>query len=58
MIVTKCDICKKEIKGDAVYVSVGEYRLATESLCLKCGKPVADALNKIKNNKNGKQKRK
>jgi len=58
MFVTKCDICEKEIKGDAVYISVGRYRFSAESLCLKCGKPVADALNKIKDNKNGKQKRK
>jgi len=59
MLITKCDICNKEIKGEAVFASIGKY-FSTQAFCLKCGKPVADFLNKqSKNNKkkNGKQKK-
>lgn len=60
MLVTKCDICKREIKGEIVLAGIGIYPVR-QSFCLKCGKPVADFLNEKLNNKkikNGKQKRK
>ena len=58
MLVHKCDICKKEIKKDeAVFASVGSF-LSNQIFCLKCGKPVADFVNKLNKKENGKQKRK
>jgi len=57
MLVRKCDTCRREIKGEAVFASTGQYS-SNQSFCLKCGKPVLNFLNKIKKNKNGKQKRK
>jgi len=59
MLVTKCDICKKEIKKEAVFVSVGGSLLSNnQSFCLKCGQPVVNFLGKVNKDKNGKQKRK
>ncbi|MDP3730898.1 MAG: hypothetical protein Q8R34_00110 [bacterium] len=58
MLVTKCDICKKEIKGETTYASMSGY-WDRRAFCSKCGKPVTDFLNKYRNiinNKNGKQK--
>jgi len=41
MFVTKCDICKKEIKDRETSVSVGVGRiLPNQALCGPCGKPV------------------
>ncbi len=57
MLVTKCDICKKEIKKEAIFASIGGF-LSNQAFCLNCGKPVLNFLKKINKNKNGKQKRK
>ena len=46
MRITKCDLCKKSIKGEAVNAGVGFYRRA--ELCVSCGKPVLDFLNRHK----------
>ena len=56
MIVTKCDICKKEIRGEAVIADFNKH-FSTQTFCLKCGKPVADFLNKLKKNKYEKRKK-
>lgn len=58
MLVTKCDKCKKEIKGERVLAGVGKSFLSSQSFCLKCGKPVVDFMNKLNKEENGKQKRK
>ena len=59
MLVNKCDICKKEIKDKAVFASVGSSFLLNQmTFCLKCGKPVADFVNKLNKKENGKQERK
>ena len=58
MLVTKCDICKKETKKQTVFASVGSSFLSNQAFCLKCGEPVVKFLEKINNKKNGKQKRK
>lgn len=50
---TKCGICKKEVKDRKQVVFAGVY-LSQNSFCEKCGKPVAKFLNKV-NKKNGKQ---
>ena len=57
MFVTKCDICEKEIKGDAVLADVGRS-ISRQAFCLECGKPVLKFLNKVEKKKNGKQKTK
>lgn len=57
MLVTKCDICKKEIEKEVVFASVGRF-LSNQAFCLKCGQPVIKFLEKINNKKNGKRKRK
>ena len=57
MLVTKCDVCKKEIKKESVFASVGSSFLSNQSFCLECGKPVVKFLNMV-NKKSGKQKRK
>ena len=46
MNLTKCDICKKGIKGDPVKAGIGFW--VQEDFCLKCGKPVLDFLKKYK----------
>lgn len=53
MLVTKCDICKKEVKDRKQVVFAGIY-LSQNSFCEKCGKPVVKFLNKV-NKKDGKQ---
>lgn len=55
MNLTKCDICRKSIKGDPVKAGIGFF--GREDFCLKCGKPVLDFLKKHKFiNKNNKRK--
>jgi hypothetical protein len=46
MNLTKCDICKKGIKGEPVKAGIGFF--GREDFCLKCGKPVLDFLKKHK----------
>ncbi len=49
MLVTKCDICKKEIEdlyNEAVVVGLGWS--ATLSFCKNCGKPIVALLKKHK----------
>jgi len=59
MLVTKCDICKKEIKNREHIVLAGTgSSFATNSFCLNCGKPVLSFLKNINKDKNGKQIRK
>jgi DNA-directed RNA polymerase subunit RPC12/RpoP len=45
MTITKCDICKKEVKKNAASFSVSLRDLPTRfvscTLCMDCGKPVA-----------------
>jgi len=52
MFVTKCDICKKQIRdeGKSVSAGFGNY-LSHYSFCEKCGKPIQAFLtkNKLKN---------
>ncbi|MDP3730949.1 MAG: hypothetical protein Q8R34_00410 [bacterium] len=59
MFVTKWDICKKEIKGEAVMASAAGF-WSRYSFCMKCGQPVTDFIKKYQNviskNKNGKKK--
>ncbi|MBI2068866.1 MAG: hypothetical protein HYT67_02065 [Candidatus Yanofskybacteria bacterium] len=50
MLITKCDICKKEIKEKIVFASIGRY-FAHQSFCSKCGKPVVDFLKKVETKK-------
>ena len=58
MLVTKCDICKKEIKNREHIVLAGTgSSFATNSFCLNCGKPVSNFLKKNNKNKHGKQKK-
>jgi len=46
MNISKCDICKKAIKGDTVRAGIGILR--EKDFCLRCGKPVLDFLRKHK----------
>lgn len=46
MNLTKCDICKKGIKGDPVMAGMGYF--VGNDFCSKCGKPVLDFLKKHK----------
>jgi DNA-directed RNA polymerase subunit RPC12/RpoP len=47
MNITKCDICKKEIKAYAEEISVSPLgKLSTFSFCADCGKPVMKFLEK------------
>lgn len=46
MIVKKCDICKKKIKGYPV--KAGEDVFSDKDFCSKCGKPILDFLKKHK----------
>ena len=46
MNVTKCDICKKKLKGYPVKAGVGYF--VREDFCFKCGKPILDFLKKHK----------
>lgn len=59
MRITKCDICKKQIKrGDAqVDVVVQENRYHSFELCLECGKSIIKILKDkklLENKKDGK----
>ena len=57
MLITKCDICKKEIKKREQIVLAGRgSHFATNSFCLDCGKPVLDFLKKVLYSKNRKNK--
>lgn len=65
MFITKCDICKKQIKESANAVLAGYgHGFAAYSFCDKCGKPVSDFLikneliNKHTNNKSKKYAKK
>lgn len=42
MYVTKCDFCKKVIKGEPVTAGLGRWNGL--DLCEKCGKPILDFL--------------
>ena len=47
MLITRCDICKKEIKNCEHIVLAGTgSSFATNSFCSDCGKPVLDFLKK------------
>jgi len=46
MMITKCDLCKKKIKGEPVIAGVGFFQ-RTE-LCKKCGAPILKFLRKHK----------
>ena len=46
MMVTKCDLCKKLIKGDKITAGIGF--LERFELCEKCGTPVKRFLKKHK----------
>jgi len=46
MRVTKCDLCKKNIKDQPIIAGVGFFPNA--ELCEKCGKPIKDFLKKHK----------
>jgi len=46
MLVTKCDLCKKRIKGQPIIVGVGF--LSRTELCEKCGAPIFRFLRKYK----------
>lgn len=48
MMIHKCDICKKVIKGEAVRVGYERFSLLGSEICAKCGKPVLEFLNKHK----------
>lgn len=57
MFVSKCDICKKEIKKSehVVLAGTGSYR-AANSFCSDCGEPILDFLKNRVYNKNPKNK--
>lgn len=46
MLVLKCNLCKKDIKGKPI--TAGFDFLARIDLCEKCGKPIKDFLKKHK----------
>ncbi|KKQ23479.1 MAG: hypothetical protein US35_C0004G0012 [Parcubacteria group bacterium GW2011_GWA2_37_10] len=57
MNVSKCDLCKKEIKGQPLTVGRGFFHDVKE-ICDDCGKPVLEFLRKnkfIKEEKNNKK---
>jgi hypothetical protein len=45
-MITKCDLCKKKIKGEPVIAGVGLFQRA--ELCEKCGAPILKFLKKHK----------
>lgn len=47
MIVRKCDICRRVLKADKEFVSVGIGWLP-KNVCFSCGKPVVQFLKKKK----------
>jgi len=46
MNISKCDICKKKLKGDPVRAGIGIFR--EKDFCFDCGKPILDFLKKHK----------
>ena len=46
MMVTKCDLCKKEIKNEPIIAGLGFFRKA--ELCGKCGAPIVKFLKRNK----------
>jgi len=44
MRVTKCDLCKKDIKDKPIVAGIGFF--PDVELCEKCGKPIKDFLKK------------
>ena len=48
MHVTKCDICKKEIKGKTIFAGVEVFIRPHTELCEYCGKPILVFLRKNK----------
>lgn len=46
MIITKCDLCKKDIKNEPITASIGFFPKV--ELCEKCGKPIRNFLRKHK----------
>ena len=55
MRVTKCDLCKKNIKDEPITAGIGIFPKA--ELCEKCGKPIKNFLKKHKFIKTGKDKK-
>ena len=49
MIVTKCDLCGKEITAarDVVSVGVRSYGFLSSEFCADCGKPVVQFLKRV-----------
>ena len=55
MNITKCDICKKNLKDESVRAGFSFF--GAKDFCLSCGKPILDFLKKHKFiNKNNKRK--
>ncbi len=50
MTITKCDICKKEIKKEQAEISLtlcgGDFGFINHTVCMKCGAPVMAFVNK------------
>jgi len=46
MRVTKCDLCKRNVKGEPVTAGIGFF--PTVELCEKCGYPILKFLKKHK----------
>jgi len=46
MRITKCDLCKKNIKGEAITAGIGFFPKA--ELCEKCGSSILKFLKKNK----------
>ncbi len=46
MRITKCDLCKKKIKGEPIIVYAGLF--SKVELCEKCGSPILKFLKKHK----------
>jgi hypothetical protein len=47
-MITKCDLCKKQIKNDKERITAGKGYWPGSTLCLACGKPVIKFLEKNK----------
>ena len=48
MNITKCDICKKVIKGESLMAGRGFFSGEKVEMCEKCGAPVLKFLKKHK----------
>ena len=46
MNITKCDICKKNLKDESVRAGFSFF--GAKDFCFKCGKPILDFLKKHK----------